>query len=125
MNLKVRDIIRDVSFLFFLTYWSGYILRRLSFIFDFDVSDIMFVAVNYITVLTGLCFVAVWINQKRFQHLYRVGILLWFVGFPNAYHSFPNFFFRNIAISGTAVAVSIFLSWAIANKIDAMKRDKN
>lgn len=72
-DLFHKDVIRDTAFVFFMTYWVGFIIGYLDPIYK----DYIFIVVNLITGFTCFSFICLWTHKNRFQHIFIVAFLLW------------------------------------------------
>lgn len=79
-------------------------------------------AVNYCSVFLCFCFVARWTTENRLKHVCATGLLLWLSSFRNSYYFAENFFY-GIGMSGSAILVSVVLSWLVANKIAPVRAE--
>jgi len=75
-DVSLKDIIRDFTFLFFISYWSGFLTGYATYFAEGDFDNQVYTFINYCSVFSGFCFIARWNEKNRIKHLSIVAALL-------------------------------------------------
>ncbi|MCK6417827.1 MAG: hypothetical protein L6Q57_02670 [Alphaproteobacteria bacterium] len=101
--MSIKDVIRDTAFIFFLTYWSGFVMGYAGLMNN----PYIFLTVSYAVVFSGFCLIISWTPSNALQRILSVAALLWLL---TASEHFPRGYYKEWMISGVAVFAMALLS---------------
>lgn len=81
--MQIKDIIRDVSFIFLMSFMFGFLYGRISSSLGLDLAMPILWGINAMVVVIAFCIVAFWTQEERWKHLIHVGIGTCSISFVN------------------------------------------
>ncbi|MCK5285560.1 MAG: hypothetical protein KAJ86_08260 [Alphaproteobacteria bacterium] len=76
--MNIKDIIRDTAFIFFITFWEGFLISYM----EYNAIDLWKPIISFLTGLVGFYFIVQWTSSAQIRHIFLVAILLWLFSIP-------------------------------------------
>ena len=119
-NLSIKEIVRDVAFLFFTSYYSGFFFGIVNTLMKVPVEfkEILFLGINYTAITIGFYFVAFWTSHNRLLHIFIIGIALIVLSVLEQIMSGNT---QHILYPVMGITLSAFVGYKLASRFSTMK----